>query len=769
MVISSSLGFPRIGPKRELKKALEDCWSGQLSQSDLLISAQRIRRQNWTLQKEQGIDHIPSNDFSLYDHVLDTTAMLGAVPLRYQWHGPEVDLKTYFAMARGEKGRVTAMEMTKWFDCNYHYIVPEFEEGQKFKLSSTKVISEFQEAKSMGIQTRPVLVGPVSYLLLGKAKTTHLNPLSLLDKILPIYEEVLSTLADLGADWIQVDEPCLTLNLSGEQQDAFVRAYKRLNGTSPKLKILLATYFGDLLGNLGMALKLPVAALHLDLIRTPLLLDRVLKVIPEHLILSLGLIDGRNIWRADLDLAINTATQAKAKLGSDRLMIGPSCSLMFSPVDLDLEVKLDSQVKNWMAYAKQKVKETSTIARVLNQGETDVKEQLLESRQAVSERKSSSRVHNSAVKNALKAIRPEMLKRKNPYAERRIDQGTLGLPLLPTTTIGSFCQTEDVRKTRAAYRSGKLKQADYDEFIRSEITRTIRFQEELGLDVLVHGESERNDMVEYFGEQLEGFISTQNGWVQSYGSRCVKPPVIYGDVYRLKPMTVDWWRYAQSLSKKHVKGMLTGPVTILQWSFVRDDQPRSDTCAQIALAIRDEVSDLERAGANIIQIDEPAIREGLPLRRSDWNEYLGWAVDCFRLSSSSVRAQTQIHTHMCYSEFNDIIEAIGKMDADVLSIETSRSQMELLDAFSKYRYPNEIGPGVYDIHSPRTPSQEEITDLLVKAMKFLTPKQMWVNPDCGLKTRTWAEVKPALQAMVSAAKLLRTQRSFKDEQPTTNC
>ncbi|MEO5969605.1 MAG: 5-methyltetrahydropteroyltriglutamate--homocysteine S-methyltransferase [Bdellovibrionia bacterium] len=756
MITSSNLGFPRIGSKRELKKTLEKFWSGKANEAELLNTGRLLRQENWSFQKEQGINHIPSNDFSFYDQVLDTTAMLGAVPHRYGWQDDQVDLKTYFAMARGEKGRVTAMEMTKWFDSNYHYIVPEFEKEQSFRLSSSKVIKEFEEAKQLGIITRPVLLGPVSFLLLGKSKQPGLDPLSLISNILPIYEEVLNQLAGVGAEWVQLDEPCLALNLSYEQRASFGEVYSRLSRVSPRLKLLLATYFGDLLGNLGTVVSLPVAALHLDLIRAPLMLDRILPIVPKTLSLSLGLVDGRNVWRTDLDNAIEAAKKAKEKLGSDRIIIGPSCSLMFSPVDLDLEVKLDKEVKNWMSYAKQKIKEISTITKVLNEGDASAKDALLESRTACAERKTSPRIHKLEIKNALKNISPDMFNRLNPYSVRKVQQEELGLPLFPTTTIGSFCQTDEVRTKRANHRSGKLSQTDYDQFLRTEVEKTIRFQEQVGLDVLVHGESERNDMVEFFGEQLEGFVSTENGWVQSYGSRCVKPPVIFGDVVRTKPMTVDCWQYAQSLTPKPVKGMLTGPVTILQWSFVRDDQPRSVTCRQIALAIRDEVIDLEKAGVKIIQIDEPAIREGLPLRQTEWESYLQWAVDCFRLSSSGVRDKTQIHTHMCYSEFNDIIEAIGKMDADVLSIETSRSQMELLDVFSKYKYPNEIGPGVYDIHSPRIPTSGEMKDLLLKAMEFISPQQLWVNPDCGLKTRSWEEVSPALDAMIAAAKNVRT-------------
>lgn len=768
MAVASNLGFPRIGAHRELKKALESFWSQQIEESELLKTAQTLKTKHWLIQKEMGIGHIPSADFSLYDHVLDMICTVGAIPSRYrredQKSGKRVDLKTYFTMARGEKNGLSPMEMTKWFDTNYHYIVPEIEDGQTFQLESTSQVEDFLAAKELGIHTRPVLLGPVSFLLLAKAKAPGLKPLSFLPKLLPVYCELLRKLAAAGADWVQLDEPCLVLDLDPEQVRAFETAYREFGAAVPSLKILLATYFGsatDTPETLSALLKLPVAGIHLDLVRAPEQLDQLLAAGPTASSLkmvSLGLVDGRNVWRADLTKALKTVEKAVQVIGSDRIMIAPSCSLLFSPVDLDLEVRLDEDLRSWMAFAKQKVKEVVLLTRAVNEGISSVQADFESNRKAIEHRARSPRIHRPEVKARTQAITGSMLDRKNPHSKRKVlQQKALGLPAFPTTTIGSFAQTPEVRQMRAAFRSKKLGVTEYDAFLRAEISAAIRFQEEIEIDVLVHGEFERNDMVEYFGEQLQGFVSTQNGWVQSYGSRCVKPPIIFGDVVRPEPMTVEWWKFAQSLTQRPVKGMLTGPVTILQWSFVRNDQPRSETCRQIALAIRDEVVDLETAGANIIQIDEPAIREGLPLRHGDWEAYLKWAVDSFRLSAAGVHDETQIHTHMCYSEFNDMIEAIGAMDADVISIETSRSQMELLGAFAAYRYPNDIGPGVYDIHSPRIPTEEEMIHLLEKAMKVISPELLWINPDCGLKTRRWEEIKPALAAMTAAAKTLRSR------------
>jgi 5-methyltetrahydropteroyltriglutamate--homocysteine methyltransferase len=761
MGISSNLGFPRMGVHRELKKALEAHWAGKLDESALIAVGQSLKRERWLLQQRIGIQHIPSNDFSFYDHVLDTTAMLAAVPDRYAWSGPQVDLATYFAMARGIARRagqtdVPAMEMTKWFDTNYHYIVPEFRAKQEFLLGSRKPIDEFLEGKAAGVHTRPVLLGPVSFLLLGKPKEDGFTPLLLLERILPIYEEVLRHLDEAGAVWVQMDEPMLALDTREEVRRAFASSYERLAQASSKLRLLVATYFEGLGANLPTALNLPVAALHLDLVRAPEQLDEVLMSIPSGLRLSLGVIDGRNIWKADLARALELAERAAMAIGPDRVLIAPSCALLHSPADVDEEKHLDGELRSWLAFAKQKLEEIAVLERGLVGGRAAIQEALETNRMVLEKKKESPRIHDVTVKTRMGGIREGMARRSSAYPQRRkLQEQSLKLPLFPTTTIGSFPQTKEVRNARAEYNAGKWDPISYEAFLRTETESAVRFQEEIGLDVLVHGEFERNDMVEYFGGQLAGFVVTENGWVQSYGSRCVKPPIIYGDVAREQPMTVEWSKFAQSLTSKPMKGMLTGPVTILQWSFVRDDQPRSETCRQIALAIRDEVSDLESAGIRVIQIDEPALREGLPLRRANWAEYLEWAVDAFRLASSGVRDATQIHTHMCYAEFQDIIEAVAQLDADVISIETSRSQMELLQTFAQYRYPNEIGPGVYDIHSPRIPGQQEMENLLKKASRVLSPAQLWVNPDCGLKTRRWEEVRPALTAMVEAARTMR--------------
>lgn len=761
MAISSNLGFPRMGIHRELKKALEAHWAGKLDATGLSSVGQVLRTNHWVLQKRIGIHHIPSNDFSFYDHVLDTATMVGAVPDRYEWKGPRVDPDTYFAMARGvgrKAGQkdVPAMEMTKWFDTNYHYIVPEFVKGQQFSLGSLKPVVEFLEAKSLGIQTRPVLLGPISFLLFGKTKESGFDPLLLLDRLLPVYEDILRRLAEVGADWIQIDEPMLALDMGEETKRAFTASYEKLSHVSSGLRILLATYFAGLGENTATAVNLPVAALHVDLVRAPEQLEHVLKNIPSTLMLSLGVVDGRNIWKTDLERALRLVDRTASAVGADRILLAPSCSLVHSPADLDEEKHLDAELRNWLAFAKQKLEEVVALESALSKGRDTVREFLEANGRAMRSKTESPRIHDPEVKRRSVSITAELTRRRSSYPDRRRkQQSRLHLPLFPTTTIGSFPQTKEIREARAEHKAGKRDDASYESFLRSQTESAVRFQEEIGLNVLVHGEFERNDMVEYFGEQLAGFAVTENGWVQSYGSRCVKPPLIYGDVSRKQLMTVAWSTFAQSLTSKPMKGMLTGPVTILQWSFVRDDQPRSETCRQIAFAIRNEVADLEAAGIGVIQIDEPALREGLPLLRSEWRDYLVWAVNCFRLASSGVRDETQIHTHMCYAEFQDIIEAVGEMDADVISIETSRSQMELLDTFAHYRYRNDIGPGVYDIHSPRVPSVEEMIGLLKKASKVLSPAQLWVNPDCGLKTRRWEEVRPALTAMVAAARAMR--------------
>lgn len=750
MVLATNLGFPRMGAKRELKFAVEGFWKGDITEAELVQTGADIRRTNWLMQRDAGIDHVPVNDFAFYDQMLDMTSLLGAVPPRYNWSGSNVDINTYFAMARGN-ATTPAMEMTKWFDTNYHYIVPEFSADTKFAISTTKIFDEVAEAKTLGLTPRPVLIGPVTYLSLGKSKDGT-DPLLLLPKLLSVYRQILMTLAGQGVEWVQMDEPILALDISDAQAEALKSAYATL--CCYDVKICLATYFEKLSANEDLALSLPSEALHIDLRRGAGQLNGILAKFPDTKILSLGLIDGRNIWKNNLRVSLEQAESAVDALGSDRVWIAPSCSLLHSPIDLNLETRMDVQLKSWMAFSKQKLDEIVTLASILNGN--DVGTALTESDAVAKDRATSSRIHDPAVKSRMATLTPDMFARVSPFINRRpVQQASLGLPLFPTTTIGSFPQTKTIREARAAFKKGTLDVNGYDAAMKQEIRDVVKFQEEIGLDVPVHGEAERNDMVEYFGEQLKGFTFSQNGWVQSYGSRCVKPPIIFGDVSRPTPMTVAWSSYAQSLTPRPMKGMLTGPITMLFWSFVRDDQPRSETCKQIALALRDEVSDLEAAGIKIIQIDEPAIREGLPLHRADWNAYLKWAVDSFRLSSSSVRDETQIHTHMCYSEFNDIIGSIAALDADSISIETSRSQMELLEAFIEFQYPNEIGPGVYDIHSPRIPSVDEMVLLLEKAAIVLDPAQIWVNPDCGLKTRAWAEVKPALTNMVEAAKVMR--------------
>ncbi|HVD97024.1 MAG TPA: 5-methyltetrahydropteroyltriglutamate--homocysteine S-methyltransferase [Cytophagaceae bacterium] len=767
-MLTNNLGYPRIGSRRELKKSAELFWAGKSSQKDLLETGKIIRRENWLLQRDTGVELIPSNDFSFYDQVLDMSMMVNAIPERYhsiilQEGNTELDL--YFAMARGYQKNgedIIAMEMTKWFDTNYHYIVPEFKKNQPFSLLSKKAVDEFREAKQLGIHTKPVLIGPVSYLLLGKEKEKGFHRIELIRNLLPVYEELLEALQEQGAEWIQLDEPFLAMDLSDAEKKAYHYVYDRLRKKFPFLKIMVATYFDCTGDNLGLAMVLPVNALHVDLVRCPSQLDDILQTsfTLSKTILSLGIVDGRNIWKNDFSKSLAFIHKATAALGEERIMIAPSCSLLHSPCDLELEkdeAVLTKEIKNWMAFAKQKIEEIVTLKKIATKAlSDDVSEKWKQNHEAIESRRSSSLIHKNAVKERVTAISENDSRRKNNFSIRQKKQEeALGLPLFPTTTIGSFPQTDEVRALRAKLKKGELTLQEYEVKVKEEIDRSIKWQEQIGIDVLVHGEFERNDMVEYFGEQLAGYVFTQNGWVQSYGSRCVKPPVIYGDIERKTPMTVQWSSYAQSKTNKLMKGMLTGPVTILQWSFVRDDQPRETTTMQLALAIRDEVTDLENAGIQVIQIDEPAIREGLPLRKEQRPAYLEWAVRAFRISASGVKDETQIHTHMCYSEFNDIISHIAAMDADVITIETSRSQMELLDAFAEFNYPNEIGPGVYDIHSPRVPSVEEITELLNKALNVIPARNLWVNPDCGLKTRKWPETELALKNMIEATKQLR--------------
>lgn len=757
------LGLPRIGKRRELKKACEAFWAEKISKDELFSQAKALRKENWEKLKNEGIDLIPSNDFSFYDQILDLTLTLGAIPQRYD---ALLSNKTelYFAMARGEQrdGKdVTAMEMTKWFDTNYHYIVPEFVKNQSFYLFDTKPIDEFKEALSLGLKTKPVLVGPVSFLLLGKEKESGFNRIELIDRLLPVYVELLRGLEDAGAEWIQIDEPYLALDLDDRTKDIYNNVYAEIRRQTG-LKIILTTYFEGLRDNTELALGLPVDALHIDLVRCPQQLDDVLEHFPEDKLLSLGIVDGRNIWKNDLEKSLSIIRKVVDRLGRERVLVGGSCSFLHVPYDLSLETKtetLSTEIKNWLAFAWQKVEELALL-KELSSGNPSEKalSELAVNKAAIKDRSLSPLVHNAAVAERASKVTAADARRHSPFSVRRkIQHEELNLPLFPTTTIGSFPQTKEVRSWRSKFKKGELSSSEYNSLLKKETKDCIQWQEEAGLDVLVHGEFERNDMVEYFGEQLDGFVFTQNGWVQSYGSRCVKPPVIFGDVSRPKAMTVEWSTYSQSLTDRPMKGMLTGPVTILEWSFVRNDQPRSETCLQIALAIRDEVCDLEKAGIKVIQIDEPAIREGLPLRHGDWKEYLAWAINSFCISSSGVEDKTQIHTHMCYSEFNDIIENIAKMDADVITIECSRSQMELLDVFRDFKYPNEIGPGVYDIHSARIPGVSEMLDLLHKAARLIKPEQLWVNPDCGLKTRGWDETKKSLLRMVEAAHEIRKE------------
>ncbi|QSX78623.1 5-methyltetrahydropteroyltriglutamate--homocysteine S-methyltransferase [Agrilutibacter solisilvae] len=746
------LGFPRIGARRELKQALEAFWSGETSAGALQDTASALRQRHWQLAREAGADVVPCNDFTLYDHVLDTAVLFDAIPPSHRALCEADPLAGYFALARGlqrDGHDLRALEMTKWFDTNYHYLVPEFAADQTFTLRAGKPLAELAHARALGLEARPVLLGPVSFLKLGK-RSDGGCPLELLDALLPAYAQLLEQLRRAGAPWVQIDEPCLVLDLTPQEQAAYRRAFAALaQADAPQL--LLATYFGALGDNTALVASLPVQGLHVDLVRAPGQLETVLAAVPERVALSLGVVDGRNIWRADLDAAVELVKRA----GARARWIAPSCSLLHVPVDLQLERKLPDRLRGWMAYARQKLEELRVLADALG-GDEAAREALDIAGRARVARLLSPMLRNPRVRERVEAVTPDQSRRLSPYPQRApLQAQRLQLPTFPTTTIGSFPQTGAVRQARADHRAGRIDDGAYRAFLEAETDRCLLEQEALGLDVLVHGEFERNDMVEYFGEQLEGFAFTGHGWVQSYGSRCVKPPVLFGDVWRPADMTVAWARYAQSRTRKPVKGMLTGPVTILQWSFVRDDQSRAQTCRQIALALREEVLALEAAGVGIIQIDEPALREGLPLRRGDWAAYLDWAGECFRLAANGVGDATQIHTHMCYAQFNDIIESVAQLDADVISIETSRSRMELLDAFARYRYPNGIGPGVYDIHSPRVPCAQEMRELLDKALDVVPSMQLWVNPDCGLKTRGWPEVRDALRAMVQAAQGLR--------------
>jgi len=756
MVMAHNLGFPRLGANREMKRAVEAYWKGEIERVELDTRGRAIRERHWAIQMDAGLDLIPVGDFSWYDHVLDTAVMFGVVPARFGGAGESVDLDTYFRMARGDS-QTAPCEMTKWFDTNYHYLVPELAREQQFQLDASKLLNELAEARELGVPAKPVVLGPLSFLWLAKPAGEEFDRLSLLDRLIPYYDKLFAELAEAGAEWVQIDEPVLGLDLPQPWREAIESAYARF--ADAPVKRMLATYFSPVADNLNRVCLLPIDALHVDAVRGAAELQQACDLLPAAKALSVGAIDGRNVWRADLEAELERLERVHQQLG-ERLWIAPSCSLLHCPMDLELETDLDAELKSWLAFSVQKLDEVVTLKRALAEGRNAVAEELAASRRAAESRRSSPRIHNPEVRQRMDAVTPDMMRRASEYTERAARQReALRLPEYPTTTIGSFPQTAEIRKARRAYRAGRLSWDDYRARMREEIERCIGTQEAIGLDVLAHGEPERNDMVEYFGELLNGFAFTRHGWVQSYGSRGVKPPIIYGDVARPEPMTVDWISYAQSITDKPVKGMLTGPVTIVQWSFVRDDQPREDTAKQIALALRDELSDLEAAGIRIIQVDEPAMREGLPLRQDQWADYLRWAVEAFRLTTSGVVDGTQIHTHMCYAEFNDIIQSIAELDADVITLESSRSRMELLDAFREFDYPNEIGPGVYDIHSPRVPDTEEITDLLQRARRFVPAEQLWVNPDCGLKTRDWEQIEPALRNMVAAARQVRAGAS----------
>lgn len=755
-ILNHTLGFPRVGLRRELKKAQESYWAGNSTQEDLLAVGRELRARHWQQQKQAGVDRVPVGDFAWYDHVLTTSLMLGNVPARHQNKDGSVDLDTLFRLGRGRAPTgepAAAAEMTKWFNTNYHYMVPEFTQGQQFKLSWTQILEEVDEALALGHNVKPVLLGPVTYLWLGKVKGEQFDRLSLLKDILPVYQQVLGELATRGIEWVQIDEPALVLELPQEWLNAFKPAYDALQGNT---KLLLTTYFDSAGTNINTLRALPVQGLHVDLVQGKDDIVALNARIPADWLLSVGVINGRNVWRADL----SSWFERLQPLVSQRkqLWIGSSCSLLHSPIDLSTETRLDDEVKSWFAFALQKCAELSLLSNALNNNNP----QSLEAWSApIRARRDSGRVHNAAVSKRLAAITAKDSQRDHGYSVRaEAQRKRFNLPAWPTTTIGSFPQTTEIRGLRLDFKQGRLDSNHYRTGIAGHIKQAIAEQERLGLDVLVHGEAERNDMVEYFGENLDGFAFTQNGWVQSYGSRCVKPPVIIGDVSRPAAITVEWAKYAQSLTEKPVKGMLTGPVTILCWSFPREDVSRETIAKQIALALRDEVEDLEKAGIGIIQIDEPALREGLPLRQSDWAAYLAWAVDAFRLNAAVARDDTQIHTHMCYCEFNDIMGSIAALDADVITIETSRSDMELLESFEEFDYPNEIGPGVYDIHSPNVPGVEWMEELLLKAAKRIPTERLWVNPDCGLKTRGWTETRQALANMVQAAQNLRKTKKL---------
>ncbi|MBA5685808.1 5-methyltetrahydropteroyltriglutamate--homocysteine S-methyltransferase [Rugamonas apoptosis] len=768
------LGFPRIGAARELKTALERHWRGESPAAELEQTGRELRARHWALQRAAGLDHVTVGDFAFYDHVANHIQLLGCEPARFGFTPEQDALQRYFAMARGDTGhdahtdcghghacqQGAALEMTKWFDTNYHYLVPEFAADTAFSLHAGRLLAEVAEARALGHPAKAVLLGPLTFLWLGKEKgAVSFDRLSLLDSLLPVYGALLAQLKGAGVDWVQIDEPILGLDLPSAWRNAFEPTYWQLSQAGASL--LLATYFSPLEENLSLACRLPVAGLHVDGVRAAHELTSVADWLPGHKVLSVGIVDGRNVWRTDLDAALAVLRPLREKRAG-ALWLSTSCSLLHVPFSLERETQLAPDIRSWLAFATEKLDELAVLrATLAGAGAADTTAALAAARSAVASRHASPRVHNAAVAARLASLAPQSDQRASPFPQRQaVQRERLGLPAFPTTTIGSFPQTAEIRAARASHKRGQLDAASYERTMLAHIADAVHRQEQLGLDVLVHGEAERNDMVEYFGEQLDGFAFTQYGWVQSYGSRCVKPPLIYGDVARPQPMTVAWTAHAQRLTERPMKGMLTGPVTILQWSFVRNDQPRATTARQIALAIRDEVADLEQAGIAIIQIDEPALREGLPLRRARWDEYLDWATGAFRLTAAVAADSTQIHTHMCYAEFNDILPQIAAMDADVITIETSRSDMELLAGFGQFRYPNEIGPGVYDIHSPRVPDTQQMVRLLRKASAVIAPDQLWVNPDCGLKTRGWHETEEALRNMVAAARQLREEQAI---------
>ena len=749
-------GYPRVGAKRELKFAVEAYWKGAKSEAELQETAAEIRRLNWDTQKAAGADLVPVGDFSFYDHVLDLLCTLGGIPSRFGFDAANLTLEQYFQLARGNATQM-AMEMTKWFDTNYHFIVPEWSADTSFKVNAKNLIAQIKEAKAQGHDIKPTLVGPITLTYLGKKKEDFGCRIEkiLLPKLLPAYTQLLRELAAEGVDWIQIDEPILATDVAQVWLDAFAPVYKELANTG--VRIILGTYFAGVAEHVKLLGSLPVHGVHIDCVRAPEQLAVFAEQFPTNKVLSVGLIDGRNVWKANLTQVIDTLEPVKAKF-QNNLWIAPSCSLLHSPQDLAVEEKLNGEIKSWMAFAAQKLVELGVVKRALEHGKDSVAAELKASDAAAADRATNKLIHNDAVKARLANLPKGADQRKSPFAERiKAQQAWMNLPILPTTTIGSFPQTTEIRHARAAFKKGELSAADYDAAMKKEIAYCVEVQEKLNIDVPVHGEAERNDMVEYFGEQLQGYCFTQFGWVQSYGSRCVKPPIIFGDVSRPNPMTVYWSTYAQSLTKRPMKGMLTGPVTMFKWSFVRNDIPLSEVAKQIALALNDEVLDLEKAGIKVIQIDEPAIREAMPLKKSQWKEFLDWACESFRLSSTGAEDSTQIHTHMCYSEFNDILDAIASMDADVITIETSRSDMELLTAFGDFKYPNDIGPGVYDIHSPRVPTDAEVEHLLRKAMEVVPVERLWVNPDCGLKTRGWKETLEQLEVMMRVTEKLRAE------------